>query len=78
MDTKDFSNLGRGDIVRHKRNRSTSYVVDVNHGGSITAMATVNMTNPDEWELVLKCTYADTKTVPTNPNSPINPAKLLS
>ena len=41
MDIKDFSNLGRGDIVRHKRNRSTSYVVDVNHGGSITAMATV-------------------------------------
>ena len=61
MDIKDFSNLSRGDIVRHKRNRSTSYVVDVNHGGSITAMATVNMTNPDEWELVLKCAYADTK-----------------
>lgn len=70
MDIKDFSSLGRGDIVRHKRNRSTSYVVDANHGGSITAMATVDMTNPDEWELVLKCTYADIKNCTHKPKQP--------
>ena len=45
--------LERGDIVKHVNNSQT-FVVTGNYGGRVTAVATVDITNPAEWELVLK------------------------
>jgi len=48
--------LERGDIVKNQSNDKT-YVVTANYGERVTAVATVDMTNPDEWELVLKANH---------------------
>ena len=56
MDKQTFKELERGDIVKRKGG-STSYVVNANYGNRVTAVNTVDMTNPDEWELVLKASY---------------------
>lgn len=47
-----FKKLDRGDIVRHKIFNEVNYVVDANYGNRVTAVATVDITNPEEWELV--------------------------
>ena len=50
--TKDeFKNLDRGNIVRHKAG-SDGYVVTSNYGGRVTAVRSVDMTNPCEWDLI--------------------------
>lgn len=55
--TKDqFSKLSVGDLVRHSSG-SRRYVVMSNYGDHVTAVATVDMTNPSEWELVLKAEH---------------------
>ena len=52
--TKDeIKNLKTGDILRHKLGLN-GYVVTANYGDRITAVRTVDITNPDEWDLIKK------------------------
>ena len=53
MNEFEFLTLNRGDIVRHKTS-ATGYVITANHGGRATAVKTIDITNPDEWDLVAK------------------------
>ena len=50
---EQMKSLERGDIVKHIGNSQT-FVVTGNYGGRVTAVATVDITNLTEWELVLK------------------------
>jgi len=56
INKKSFSKLSRGDIVKHIGDIET-FVVTSNYGKRVTATTTVDMTNPNEWELVLKAKY---------------------
>jgi hypothetical protein len=56
MTQDEFKNLSRGDIVQHVRH-SEPYIVDANYGHHVTAVKTVDMSNPDEWILRIKATY---------------------
>jgi len=51
MNRKEFELLGPGDIVRH-RSGSRGYIVTANYGERVTAVRTVDLTNPDEWDVV--------------------------
>ena len=48
---KNFSDLERGDMVRHTTSPE-SYVVSFNYGSRVTAVTTVDLTNPKEWEVL--------------------------
>ena len=48
-----IKDLNRGDIVRHKSRNGFSYVVNAVYGDRATAITTADMTNPDEWEVML-------------------------
>ena len=56
MNKDVFRQLARGDIIRHKLN-GESHIVTGNYGNRITAVRTVDMTNPDEWDLILLATW---------------------
>jgi len=47
----EMSSFKRGRIARHKHS-GNSYVVDANYGNRATATRTVEITNPEEWEIV--------------------------
>jgi hypothetical protein len=53
MDQKIFDSLERGDIIKPRYDHRT-FVVTGNYGGRITAVSTVDMTDPIEWDLVIK------------------------
>lgn len=53
MKKGEFERLERGDVVKHKRD-SRLFIVTGNYGDHVTAVATVDMNNPDEWEIVHK------------------------
>lgn len=55
MTTEQFEKLDEGDIITHFNN-GERYMVTANYGGRVTAVATADATNPDEWELVVKVT----------------------
>jgi hypothetical protein len=55
MKQDELDSLQRGDIVKHKGD-SRTFVVTGNYGGRVTAVATVDITNPAEWEIVVKMT----------------------
>jgi hypothetical protein len=44
------SGLSVGDVVRHCADKDTTYVVTANYGGRVTAVRSVDITNPEEWE----------------------------
>lgn len=48
MTDEQMNNLRPGDIVRHKSSYD-AYVVTANFGGRVTAVRSVDITNPDEW-----------------------------
>jgi hypothetical protein len=50
---QEFSCLQTGDIVKSDLGSKT-FIVTSNYGGRVTAVTTVDMTNPFEWELVAK------------------------
>lgn len=55
MDADEFKDLDIGDIVRHVHNGIEGiWVVTGNYGGRVTAAQTVDMTNPNEWEVISK------------------------
>jgi len=51
MTNEDFSKLQVGDTVRHVCDATISYVVTSHFGDRITAVRTVDITNPPEWLL---------------------------
>lgn len=53
MTEEEFKKLDTGDIVRLHHD-GASYVVTFNYGGHVTAVRTMDMTNPREWQLVSK------------------------
>lgn len=50
---KSFSDVERGDIIKHKSTHK-SFVVTGNYGERITAVRTIDATNPSEWEVFNK------------------------
>jgi hypothetical protein len=62
MKEEQFKNLQRGDIVKHVLNsKGDSIVIMANYGGRVTAVRTYDLTNPDEWELVMKANHEKVK-----------------
>lgn len=61
MTKNQLKKLSPGDIVRGKFS-GVSYTVTGNYGGHITAIRTADITNPDEWELVMSAYYELPKT----------------
>jgi len=53
MTDREFRNLQTGDIVASKFSKVT-YVVTENFGCRVTAVRTTDITNAEEFELVLK------------------------
>jgi len=49
MNTLEFRQLQIGDSIRHK-NDTRMFIITANFGDRITAVATVDLTNPFEWE----------------------------
>lgn len=56
MTEEEFQMLQTGDIVR-PMSGPHSYVVTGNYGGRVTAVRTVDMTNPPEWALIRKAKH---------------------
>jgi hypothetical protein len=55
MTQKQFNSLNRGDIVM-PRGDSNTYIVTANYGDRVTAVNSVDITNPNEWKLMIKVT----------------------
>lgn len=53
MTRKTFQALEVGDIVRHTGTDLT-YLVTGNYGDHVSAVRAVDMTHPNEWEVVIK------------------------
>jgi hypothetical protein len=56
MSPADFRSLKCGDIVQ-SRFDSTGYIVTANYGDRATAVTSVDMTNPTEWDLIQKANH---------------------
>jgi|WetSurMetagenome_2_1015567.scaffolds.fasta_scaffold1234313_2 hypothetical protein len=56
MDRQTFCELHTGDLVVG-RVTGEVYVVMSNYGNRATAVRTIDMTNPNDWELVNKANY---------------------
>jgi len=53
----DFLQLSQGDIVQNMSPDSKPIMVTSNYGDRVTAVATYDLTNPSEWEIILKANY---------------------
>jgi len=51
MTPEQMKNLEPGDIVRGKLS-GYGYIVTANYGERVTAVRTVDITNPDEWDII--------------------------
>lgn len=60
MTKEEMKNLKTGDIVQSSVT-GLGFVVTANYGGRVTAVCTVDITNPSEWNLIQKA-VTDTKT----------------
>ncbi|MBD1995332.1 hypothetical protein H6G00_01635 [Leptolyngbya sp. FACHB-541] len=56
MTPEEFKALEIGDIVKGVLDADT-YIVTGNYGSHVTVARTMDLTNPSEWELVLKATH---------------------
>jgi len=54
MTKEQMSGLQPGNIVRGKSS-GDAYVVTANYGDHVTAVRTVDLTNPGEWDLISGC-----------------------
>jgi len=53
MDKTTFKNLRMGDLIVHKNpNAQRVWIVTGNYGGHITAVASMDVTNACEWDLI--------------------------
>lgn len=58
MTDEEFNSLAGGDFIRHKESTSGEYyTVLSNYGDRVTAVRTVDMTNPSEWDLINKVVH---------------------
>lgn len=58
MNEEEFGNLNTGDMVRRKSDHANEiWLVTGNYGGRITAVRTMDLTNPSEWDLMMKAQY---------------------
>jgi len=53
MTQEEMRKLGQGDVIRHKHG-GEALVVHSNHGRFVIAVRTQHVSNPSEWEIVLK------------------------
>lgn len=60
MTPEEMKMLNVGDVVRHVAGEK-GYVVTGNFGGRVTAVRSVDITNPDEWDLVAKANHSFVK-----------------
>ena len=74
MTNDEMKNLQPGDIVRHKSGAS-GYVVTANYRSRVTAVCTVDITNPIEWVLVQKAAQAQHGTTGTSSETPNDPSE---
>lgn len=51
MTPEQFRALKTGDTVRHDHS-AVAYVVTANYGDRVTAVRSVDMTNPKEWTVI--------------------------
>ena len=58
MKAETFKKLQTGDIIKHATDKRP-FIVTANYGDRVTAVAVVDMTNPSEWQLVLKASFTD-------------------
>jgi hypothetical protein len=54
MTYQELGELGPGDIIGHASGDGISYIVTANYGDRVTAVRTVDITNPGEWMIVRK------------------------
>jgi hypothetical protein len=54
MTKQEFWNLRTGDLVAHTLSRNFKYVVTGNYGDRVTAVRTIDLTVPSEWDLIKK------------------------
>jgi hypothetical protein len=59
MTNEEFEKLNIGDIVKHDglSSLNDNYVVTANYGTRVVAVRTVDLTNPNEWNVVVKATH---------------------
>lgn len=55
MTNNEMQNLQVGDVVRMVSGSGMSFVITANYGTRVTAVRTVDITNPREWEIVMRC-----------------------
>ena len=53
MTGEEMKHLRIGDVIRHKSLGSKQYVVTANFGDRVTAVHSIDVTNPIEWDIVL-------------------------
>lgn len=53
MTQEELQRLQPGDIVANLGHPSTLYIVTANYGDRVTAVKTVDITNPSGWSLLL-------------------------
>ena len=58
MTPLQFRNLKDGDIIR-RRGESDRWIVDCNFGKRVIAVATRDVSNPIEWDLILVANYTE-------------------
>ena len=63
MGLNEFKKLRTGDLVKHKMGEGV-YVVTANFGDRVTAVKSVDMTNPDEWLLIRPINFKDVARAP--------------
>lgn len=61
MEPNDLKGLSRGDIIKSAGD-SRTFTVIANYGDRVTAVATADVTNPAEWDLVLKAKHVHVRT----------------
>ena len=57
MKDEDFKSLKVGDLIQHKAADSRALVVTGNYGDHVTAVRTVDVTNPIEWDILWKAKH---------------------
>ena len=61
MNDEEFKSLSIGDIILHKAVGSRGLVVTGTYGDHVTAVRTVDVSNPIEWDIVRRANYEKPK-----------------
>jgi hypothetical protein len=63
MTKEEMADLSTGDIVRHADSEDLGVVIG-NYGDHVTAARIFDITNPTEWVVVMKASYARQESPP--------------